>query len=166
MNFLMTHDICPIKSTVYAGYRTGDVTYGAADAAVSLSRPTAATVAPVIHGHLQTVLEPHGLDGEALVCATRGTAPRLHAHVERHLEGGRTSGKDRTYNNSIVCCHVSESPDVCAWRGTHPLDRHTAAGSEHHMTLCCNVYPRRTISSQDNLMVCSFWGFGCLESGT
>ena len=61
-------------------------TYGAADAAVGLCFLTAAAVTLVIHIHLQTVFEPHRLDGEALVGATRRTTPRLHAHIERNLK--------------------------------------------------------------------------------
>lgn len=65
--------------------KTGGTTYRAADAAVGLCSPAAAAVTLVIHRHLQTVFEPHRLDGEALVGATWRTTPRLHAHVERNL---------------------------------------------------------------------------------
>lgn len=61
-------------------------TCGAADAAVGLCGPAAAAVTLIIHSHLQTVFEPHRLDGEALVSAARRAAPRLHAHVERYLQ--------------------------------------------------------------------------------
>lgn len=69
-------------------------TDGAADAAVGLSGLAAATVTQVTHGHLQLVFEAHGFDGEALVSTTGRAAPRLHAHVERHLPG---RGKTVTY---------------------------------------------------------------------
>ena len=61
-------------------------TYGAADAAVGLCCPAAAAVTLIIHRHLQTLFEAHRLDGEALVGAAGGAAPRLHAHVERYLQ--------------------------------------------------------------------------------
>lgn len=61
-------------------------TYGVADAAVCLRRPTASAVALVVHGDPEAVLEAHGLDGEAVVGAVGGAAPGLHAHVEGHLQ--------------------------------------------------------------------------------
>lgn len=61
-------------------------TYGAADAAVGLRRLTAAAVTLIVHSHLQAVFEPDRLDGEALVSAAGRASPRLHSHVERHLQ--------------------------------------------------------------------------------
>lgn len=76
-------------------------TYGAADAAVGLRSPAAAAVTLIIHRHLQSVLEAHRFDGEALVGAAGGAAAGLHAHVERNL---RQKNKER-----VSCEAVKET---------------------------------------------------------
>ena len=76
-------------------------THGAADAAVGLCRPAAAAVTLIIHRHLQTVLEPHRLDGEAPVGAAARAAPRLHAHVERNLHRNRRGRVQTTAANFL-----------------------------------------------------------------
>lgn len=60
-------------------------TYRAADAAVGFRRSTAATVALIVHSHLQTVFEANGFDGEAVVSAAGRAAPRIHADVKWNL---------------------------------------------------------------------------------
>lgn len=60
-------------------------TCGATDAAVHLSRLTAATVTLVIHRHLQAIFEAHWLDGEAVVGTTWRAASRFHTHIKRNL---------------------------------------------------------------------------------
>lgn len=57
-------------------------TCGAADAAVHLSRLTAATVTLVIHRHLQAIFEAHWLDGEAVVGTMWRAASRFHTHIK------------------------------------------------------------------------------------
>lgn len=68
-----------------AAHATGVGAYGAAAAAVGLREESAAAVTAVIHRHLQTVLEAHGLDGEAVLCAGGWAATCLHTHVEGDL---------------------------------------------------------------------------------
>lgn len=60
-------------------------TCGATDAAVHLSRLTAATVTLVIHRHLQAIFEAHWLDGEAVVGTMWRAASRFHTHVKWNL---------------------------------------------------------------------------------
>lgn len=57
---------------------------------VSLGLVGAATVTAVVHRHLQTILEAHRLDGEALLGTWGGAASGVYTHVEGHLEERRT----------------------------------------------------------------------------
>lgn len=68
-----------------AAHAAGVGSDGAAAAAVGLREVGAAAVTAVIHRHLQTVLEAHRLEGEAVLCAGGRAATCLHAHVEGDL---------------------------------------------------------------------------------
>lgn len=57
----------------------------ATDAAVHLSRLTAATVTLVIHRNLQAIFEAHWLDGEAVVGTMWRAASCFHTHIKWNL---------------------------------------------------------------------------------
>lgn len=90
-------------------------TYGVADAAVGLCCPTAATVTLIIHRNLQIVFEPYWLYSEALVVATRSTAPRLHAHIKWNLQRNKTKN-GATQNITFGCIADNYSPLQKHWK--------------------------------------------------